>query len=121
MAARGTWAPAGLSATIESYNADVEAGTDAQFGKTIALGHISTAPYYALEISGAIIMMNGGLVTNSHAQVLRAIDGEPIPGLYAIGSNAARQTSVENYICGTNITGGFVFGRQAVEHMLFTE
>lgn len=71
--------------TVEKYNAACESGVDEEFGTPADfLVPVLKAPFYAAELETAIYCTNGGVKTNTEMQVL-TIDGEIIPGLYAIG------------------------------------
>jgi predicted oxidoreductase len=48
---------------------------------------IDKPPFYALIVHPAITFTFGGLTIDTGARVLRA-DGEPVPGLFAAGSDA---------------------------------
>src|ERR1700678_3491236 len=52
------------------------------------LAPIVEPPFYAMRIDPGDFGTHGGLVTDTDARVLRA-DGSAIPGLYAVGNNAA--------------------------------
>ncbi|MCW6674371.1 flavocytochrome c [Aerococcaceae bacterium NML171108] len=101
-----------LTATLEAWNASVEAKEDTEFGRTTGMDNaLTTAPYYAIKIAPGVHHTMGGLKINTNAQVLNA-DGEPIKGLYASGE-------VTGGIHGSNRIGGnavadiIIFGRQA--------
>jgi succinate dehydrogenase/fumarate reductase flavoprotein subunit len=93
-----------LAQTIERYNRYADAGTDEEFGRgTSALNRfngdpsnkpnpclrkIGPGPYYAVAVWPADLASSAGLRTDSRARVLRS-DGEPLKGLYAVGTDAA--------------------------------
>lgn len=102
--------PAVLKATVDEFNAGVDAGTD-RFGRTSYEYKLDQGPYYAdLRVPGVHHTM-GGVQINTDAQVL-GTNGEAILGLYAAGE-------VTGGIHGTNRLGGnaipdtIVFGRVA--------
>ena len=77
---------AALAATVEKYNGFVEAGEDADFGRspdfmTVAIGD---GPYYIIEQKPRFATTMGGLVVDTDLEV-KNTDGEVIPGLYAAG------------------------------------
>ena len=102
---------AAFAATMEKWNACVEAGEDAEFGRTSFANPLNTAPYYAIKVTAGIHHTMGGLTINANTEVL-AEDGSVIPGLYAAGE-------VTGGIHGANRLGGnavadfTVFGRIA--------
>ena len=97
--------PAGRAATIEAYNATVEAGFDAEFGRvpTTPL----TAPYVALAVTPCSIITYGGIARNAASEVIRA-DGSSIPGVYCAG-----ETSCNSAFMGFTISNAFTWGRIA--------
>lgn len=103
--------PEALAATVEEYNAGMEAGEDA-FGKSASKESvITTGPFYASLRTPTVHYTMGGVKINGEAQVLDA-DGQPVPGLYAAGE-------VASGIHGNNRLGGnaypdiMTFGRIA--------
>ena len=80
--------PDTLTATVEAYNAACEAGEDAEFGKDPKyLKPVEGAPYYGIVGSSWCYSTCGGLDVNEKFQVLRE-DGQPIEGLYAVGTDS---------------------------------
>ena len=61
---------------------------DDEFSPNPCIGPISTAPFYAVKIIPGDIATYHGLVTDAQTQVLDA-DRRPIPGLFAVGNDAA--------------------------------
>ncbi len=87
-----------LIATIDEYNAGMEAGTDA-FGKSSSAAYtIEEGPFYASLRTPTVHYTMGGIEINPDTQVI-GTDGDPIPGLYAAGE-------VASGIHGTNRLGG---------------
>lgn len=96
--------PAGLKQTVATMNEAARTGKDPEFGRGDAaydryygdptvkpnpcLGPIERAPFYALRMELGDFGTQGGLVTDTNAQV-RDTDGNPIPGLYATGNCTA--------------------------------
>jgi flavocytochrome c len=74
----------GLAATVATYNKDVAAGKDSQFGRTSQLMALDSDTYYAVRTVPYILLTKGGVDINTSAEVLRA-DGSVIEGLYACG------------------------------------
>ena len=100
--------PAGLAATIEAYNAAVEAGFDAEFGRvpTMAL----TAPFVALAVTPCSIITYGGIARNASSEVLRT-DGTSIPGMYCAG-----ETSCNSAFMGFTISNAITWGKMSGEN-----
>ncbi|HIV50307.1 MAG TPA: flavocytochrome c [Candidatus Faecalibacterium intestinipullorum] len=100
-----------FAATMEKWNACVEAGKDEEFGRTSFANPLNTAPYYAIKVTAGVHHTMGGLTINANTEVL-AEDGSVIPGLYAAGE-------VTGGVHGANRLGGnavadfTVFGRIA--------
>ncbi len=78
--------------------------------KNPMLGRVEQGPFYAMTYGVGSYSTNGGMRVNKHNQVTR--DGEPIPGLYAVGVNAAM-----NYFTGGMAIGwGFWGAVNALNH-----
>ena len=124
--------PAGLQATIDTWNADMRIGEDRAFGKgstaynrfngdvdvqpNPCLAPIATGPFYAVEVVVGDLGTFAGLRSDGNARVLNAA-GAPIPGLYAAGNDMAS-------IMGGNYPGGGItlgpaltFGFIAARHL----
>ena len=76
--------PEQLQATIDEYNAGVEAGTDAFGRDPETMATIDTPPYYAVGITPTLVATTGGAKRDTQARVLKW-DGTPIEGLYEAG------------------------------------
>ncbi|WP_418792375.1 FAD-dependent oxidoreductase [Phosphitispora sp. TUW77] len=107
-----------LENTITLYNQGVSTGEDAYHKGAKYLTSLDSGPYYAADLSvGANIDLHsgfitlGGLETDLESRVLD-VKGNPIPGLYAAGRNAAGMQG-EEYNSGTSITDSLIFGRIA--------
>lgn len=114
--------PAEFSATIETYNANIN---DAEFDPTIKDGKasnvtppksnwsspIATAPFYAYPVTCGITFTFGGLKGDVDGRVLND-KGEHIEGLYACGEALGGLFSI-NYPGGSGLAAGAVFGRRA--------
>ncbi len=75
----------------------------------------ASGPYYATIVCAGTLDTKGGPVTNPSGQVLD-VDGEPVPGLYAVGNCAANPTA-QAYLAGGGTIGPyFTFGYLAGEH-----
>ena len=96
--------PTGLAASVAANNRHAQEGNDPEFGRGASvvnrfngdasasgnpcLGPIATAPYYALKVVPVDLAGSGGLQCGVNGEVLD-VAGEPIPGLYACGNDAA--------------------------------
>jgi len=102
---------ANFPATMEAWNANVAAKTDAEFVRTSFANPLDTAPFYGIKVTAGIHHTMGGLKINEKTEVLTA-EGTAIPGLYAAGE-------VTGGVHGANRLGGnavsdiVVFGRIA--------
>ena len=122
-----------LSATIQRYNDSAAKGEDPDFHRGEAaydkmygdprvtpnpcLRPLSKGPFYAMPIYPGDIGTNGGLLTDDKARVVDT-KGKPIPGLYAIGNNAASAMG-ESYpgagvTIGPALTFGYIAARDAL-------
>jgi 3-oxosteroid 1-dehydrogenase len=124
--------PAALSATITRYNEGAVRGEDPDFHRGEAtydkmygdprvtpnpcLRPLTKGPFYAMPIYPGDIGTNGGLLTNEKAQVVGKT-GKPIPGLYAIGNNAASAMGESYPGAGVTIGPALTFGYIAARHM----
>ena len=97
--------PAGLAATIEAYNAAVDAGFDPDFGRqpTVKL----EPPFVAMPVTPCSIITYGGIARNADGEVVRA-DGTSIPGLFCAG-----ETSCNSAFMGFTISNAITWGRIA--------
>ena len=105
--------PAVLQATVDSFNASVDAGEDAEFGRTLFNCKLENGPWVATARTACVHHTMGGVTIDTECRVLRE-DGTPIPGLVAAGE-------VTGGIHGGNRLGGnavvdtVVFGKMAGE------
>jgi succinate dehydrogenase/fumarate reductase flavoprotein subunit len=79
--------PQNLVETVARYNAFVDAGKDADFGKPKPLYKIAKPPFYAAWATPVIHDTRAGLRINARCQVID-MKGEAIPGLYCGGESA---------------------------------
>lgn len=106
-----------LVATVRQYNADVEKGKDAQFGRTSLtsgfgkLEKIEKPPFFLYPSVPRCIATYCGLKIDTHARVIDVF-GDPIPGLYACGE-ATGGVHGAAYMTGTALGKAFSFGRLA--------
>jgi succinate dehydrogenase/fumarate reductase flavoprotein subunit len=126
--------PAGLEATLASYNAAAHRGEDPAFarGSTAysrlqgdsgnrpnpCVAPIETGPFLAVRVLAGSFGTFAGLKTNGNAQALRA-DGTVIDGLYAAGADMASVMGGHYPAGGINLgpamTFGFIAGRHAAK------
>ena len=125
--------PAALEATVARFNGFARSGEDADFGRGSAaydryygdqsvkpnpnLAPIDQAPFYALKVYPGDIGTKGGLATDEAARVLDG-KGAPIPGLYAIGNNAASVMGPAYPGAGSTLGPAMTFGFLAVQDIL---
>ena len=102
-----------LEKTINRINNDASRGIDTQFGRTDPLFKPLKAPYY---VSGKGVPVRykteGGLEVNPNFQVLQHINGNPIPGLYAVGAGVG---SITTRNCDV-FSSGLIAGSHASKH-----
>ncbi len=128
--------PEKLTATVERFNGFVRQGRDEDFqrGERVydqwlgdelhepspTLGTIEEGPFYALPIYPGDVSTFGGLVTDTHARVLRE-DGSVIEGLYATGTSTASVMGRSSPGAGASIGPAFTWGYVAARHAATTE
>lgn len=101
-----------LQATIDAYNATVEAGEPDEYGKVNTVP-VAQGPFYAVEVKPATLGTIGGLLISEKAEVLDT-EGNPIPNLYACGEVANSQFLYKEYpASGSSISITTTFGRIA--------
>ena len=111
--------PEKLRASIEGYNASVDAGvTSDEFGRTTFINKLENGPFIAVPRKPSAHHTMGGVQINTEAQVLDT-NGNVISGLYAagevtggihggnrLGGNAIVDTVVFGRIAGANAVNG---------------
>jgi fumarate reductase flavoprotein subunit len=104
-----------LAGAVRRYNQSCASGHDAEFLKRAAgLIAIDTPPYYAVRLRPAVVALTGyGPRIDAEARVLRAADGNAVPGLYAAGEVTGNVLGPQ-YLGGGNAIGSaLIFGRIA--------
>ncbi|MCD4852638.1 FAD-dependent oxidoreductase [Arthrobacter sp. AK01] len=107
----------GLLATVETYNNAVGGKIEDEFARTALcngvgeLVPISKAPFYAYPAKTLMTSTYCGITITPEARVT-AVDGEVIPGLYAVGEVTGGFHGAA-YMTGTSLGKGAVFGRIA--------
>ncbi len=121
-----------LAQTVERFNHYAKEGKDPDFHRgemaydrsagdpnhepNASLGPIIKPPFYGARIYSGTAGTQGGLVTNSNAQV-KDVKGNVIPGFYAT-SNATAQLAIgSGYNSGFANAQSMVFGYIAANHM----
>lgn len=115
----------GLQATVAKFNQYASSGVDLDFhrGETIfdryygdekvkpnaCLARIETPPFYGLEAYPGELGTKGGLKADARGRVLNQ-NGEPIPGLYAIGNCSAAVMGHSYPGAGSTIGPAMTFG-----------
>lgn len=102
---------ANLASTIATYNGFVAAGQDTQFERPDLPRELTTAPYYAIEVTPAVHHTMGGVMIDTAARV-KGVDGNAIRGLYAAGE-ATGGVHGSNRLGGNAISDIITFGRLA--------
>ena len=104
-------------AEVEKYNGWVARGYDGEYGKDpYRLSAIDEPPYYGMKVGGMALCTLDGIVVDTEYRALDS-DGQPIPGLYAIGndSGCAYAHTYPNFAAGTNAgrcaTAGMLVGK----------
>ncbi|MBS5450215.1 MAG: FAD-dependent oxidoreductase [Coriobacteriia bacterium] len=107
-----------LVATVETYNADSEAGADSVFGTPAeSMYPVRTAPFYAGEIVPCVIGGLVGLQVNESCQPVTSA-GEPVENLYAVGEVCEGGNIMSKlYSGGYSIMTALNSGRIAAEHI----
>lgn len=111
--------PAALQATVDRYNELCHGGVDEDFDKEPEkMTPVETAPFYIFRQDMSFWTSIGGIDTNRQMQAINA-QGEPIPGLYAVGTDGCqlyRETYTMNIPAscqGNNVNSGRVAAREA--------
>jgi succinate dehydrogenase/fumarate reductase flavoprotein subunit len=123
--------PAGLAATVASFNEHAVVGEDPEFGRGTtafnrgsgdpahkpnpSLAPIEKGPFYAIKVLPGSFGTFAGLKTDASSRVL-GHDGLPIPGLYAAGSDQANVMGGHYPSGGINIGPAMTFGYIAGRH-----
>ena len=118
-----------LSKTVAEFNRNAEAGADPQFHRgesaydrhwgdpsapNPTLGPLANPPFYGTRMLAGDIGTKGGITADLVGHALDGT-GEPIPGLYAVGNNAASVMGPgyagSGATLGPCITFGYLAGR----------
>jgi len=111
LAAKTEMDPTVLAETIARFNRSCADGADAEFGRSpSSMEPIVRGPFYALPMLPMLISTHGGPEHDENSRVV-ALDGEPIPRLYAAGELSSIVGWL--YEAGTGHAEAIVFGRIA--------
>lgn len=111
-----------LRATVDRYNAAVDAGHDADFGRQSLVHHhgelcrIETAPFYAYPSTASVFGTYCGIRIDTRMRVLDVFES-PIDGLYAAGEVVGGFHGGA-YMTGSALGKALVFGRIAAREAL---
>jgi 3-oxosteroid 1-dehydrogenase len=121
-----------LCATVSRFNEFARAGVDQEFGRgsnvynlffgdpkhkpSKVLGPVDRAPFYAVRIDLGDLGTKGGPRTDENAQVLDR-EGQPIPGLYAIGNVTGSITGGSYPGAGATLGPAMTFACIAAENI----
>jgi 3-oxosteroid 1-dehydrogenase len=127
--------PAGLADSVRRNNEYARTGVDLDFHRgesafdrywslknvkpNPCLVAIEKPPFYAVKIQPGDTGTKGGPAITDDGQVI-AETGEPIPGLYCTGNNAAAPLGSVYGGAGGTLGPGMVFGFRAVNHLAST-
>jgi succinate dehydrogenase/fumarate reductase flavoprotein subunit len=123
--------PAGLAATVASFNAGAVVGEDPAFGRGTtafnrgsgdpehgpnpSLAPLEKAPFYAIKVLPGSFGTFAGLTADASSRVLTA-QGAPVPGLYVAGSDQANVMGGHYPSGGINLGPAMTFGYIAARH-----
>ena len=103
---------ANLVDTVSTWNKEVEADHDSEFGRTTGMDRgITEGPFFAIHVHPAIHYTMGGIHINPNTEVLDT-NGNVISGLYAAGEVSGGLHG-NNRLGGNSIAETVIFGRQA--------
>ncbi|WP_299538059.1 FAD-dependent oxidoreductase [uncultured Streptomyces sp.] len=121
----------GLARTVADSNRYARTGVDEEFGKgghpygrqygdpahtpNVNLGPIDRAPFYAVAVFPTPLATSLGLRIDAEGRVLDE-HGEPVPGLYACGSDANSPMASQYPGAGCQIGAALTFGYLAARH-----
>jgi 3-oxosteroid 1-dehydrogenase len=123
--------PATLQSTVTRFNGFAAQNRDEDFHRgeraydrwlgdpfhkpNETLGAIDKEPFYAVTVYPGDVGTYGGVVTDTHARVLRE-DGSVIAGLYATGVSTASVMGRSYPGAGSSVGPSFVWGFAAAQH-----
>ena len=123
--------PAGLTDTIQRFNAHAIEGKDPEFGRGSSaynriqgeaehapnpnVAPLGPGPFHAVKIIPGSLATFAGLATDADARVLGP-DNTPLPGLYAVGNDMASMMAGRYPAGGITLGPGMTFGYIAAHH-----
>lgn len=116
--------PAALEATVARYNEFCHNGLDEDFDKEAEyMAPIETPPFYIFRQDMSFWTSIGGIDTDRQMRVVN-VKGEPVPGLYAVGTDGCqlyRETYTMNIPAscqGNNVNSGRIAAQHICENLL---
>lgn len=109
-----------LPATVKRYNGYCEEGEDTEFGANPwYLSPVATPPFYVTENEPSAWSTFGGLRIDDCCRVLAAETNDPIPGLFAAGTDAGSlyyspYYDIPGFCYGLCIDSGYIAAEEAV-------
>lgn len=115
----------GLIATVEAHNNAIDTGTEDPVGKPAELARKAVrGPFTLLNISVRPSLINptpmltlGGVRVDESSSAVLDEQGDPIPGLYAVGRTALG-VCANSYVSGLSIADCVFSGRRAGRHVV---
>ncbi len=105
--------PDTLVETVDHYNEMMRNGKDDDFGRSTGLGEVNNPPYYSAKTVPAACDTAGGLVVDPETMQVLDVFDDPIPHLYAAGSNISGWRGRIYQGSGTAVSCAITFGRLA--------
>lgn len=121
-----------LQATVARFNANARLGVDPDFGRgqnayddyqgdedhgpNRCLGPLEKGPFYAIKMFAGEIGTFAGIKTDRYARAVDQ-DGNPIPGLYAVGNDQMNVFGGAYPGAGATLGPGLTFGYVAGRHV----
>lgn len=110
--------PEVLQASVARMNTAADTRKDAEFGKDPKfLRKVATGPFYATKLTPRHLGTLGGMKVTANNQVVKT-SGDPIPGLYAVGTDSGGMYGDSYDLLLGGGTAGYAInsGRFAAEH-----
>lgn len=101
--------PETLEATVAAYNEAAELDNDKFDRPAASISPLVTPPFYAVRLVRSLTQTEGGPRRDKYSRVID-VNGEPIPGLFALGEMGCPNIG-EDWNCGGNMSESIVFGR----------
>lgn len=111
LAGRAGLPVAALRESVDTYNAAVDSGHDAAFGRTTFPARIERTPFYAMRNHGITLITFAGVDVDEGLRVRRS-DGSVIEHLYGLGELLGSAAYMGNSFCSGMLVGPCIsFGR----------